>query len=282
MAWARFSYICRKASAECREGESVSEVLSRIEKEDSCDLYGDGIPANSWPGKLLMQIGSIKDSIESRNVVETYGNLNLTQGLEEPMRLKRVTAYLGLVVLVFYSMASTYRIFVIPQFIQAFEDLGWPIPSHLTVFWDYWWYLLLLISVLLIASLIVAFRLKRIFRFYLKMEGGFVLKYLAIRRIRRSYKNLIEILQFPILSAAKGQEQSDTQITAHLRNVKDSDMNLAAEMQELIDKEQRLLVEGCERQVKSLLVVVALLVVATIYFFLGSAYSPIFMLGEAV
>jgi hypothetical protein len=53
-------------------------------------------------------------------------------------------------------------------------------------------------------------------------------------------------------------------------------------MQELIEIEMRVLLESCEKQMKYISVAVALIVVAAVFLFLASAYSPIFILGETV
>jgi hypothetical protein len=71
------------------------------------------------------------------------------------------------------------------------------------------------------------------------------MKFLVSRGIRGSYKKVIDVLQFPVLSATDGQELSDAPIAAHLQKIKNSNMNMAVEMQELIDREVLLLKGGC-------------------------------------
>ena len=71
-------------------------------------------------------------------------------------------------------------------------------------------------------------------------------------------------------------------VTRHLQAVKDSNMCVSKEMQELIEIEMQSLLESCEDQMKVVSIAVALVVVSAIFFFLVSAYSPIFILGEAV
>ena len=46
--------------------------------------------------------------------------------------------------------------------------------------------------------------------------------------------------------------------------------------------EMRVLLESCEKQMKYISIAVALIVVAAVFLFLASAYSPIFILGETV
>ena len=53
MTWERFGYICRKASAEYKDEELISDTLSRVSEEDACDLYGCISKRDAWPKKII-------------------------------------------------------------------------------------------------------------------------------------------------------------------------------------------------------------------------------------
>ena len=97
MTWERFGYICRRASVDRKAAESISECLSRIENDKACELYGNRIPSNSFPRKILNEISRIDSGDEAQKALGVYKELNLSQHFEEPMRFKRVVAYLGYV-----------------------------------------------------------------------------------------------------------------------------------------------------------------------------------------
>jgi hypothetical protein len=93
---------------------------------------------------------------------------------------------------------------------------------------------------------------------------------------------VIDILQFPITRTDEKNRSTTSELSRHLQEVEASNMSIADEMQELLRVEMRFLLERCEQQMKYISVLVALVVVSAIFFFLASAYSPIFVLGETI
>lgn len=282
MTWERFGYICRKASVDCKDQELMSECLSRIDAESACNLYGSRITAGSWPGVILDRIGRIQDKCEAQIAIEIYKNLNLTRHFEEPIRFKRVIAYLSYVSIIFYIVVGIYQIFVAPSFLNAFENLEISTPTHLMLYQDYWWYFVLIVSIFLVAAMLTGFKIRKLFKFEIGVENSLIIKHLVFKNIRQSYLRVIDILQFPILCSMQSESRVASPTTDHLQVIKNSTMSLPVEMQELIEIEMRLLLESCEKQMKLLSAVVAVIAVAAIFFFLVSAYSPIFILGETV
>ena len=282
MTWERFGYICRKVSVDTGDQESVSACLSRVENEKSCDLYGRKIGDKSWPRKILNAIQDIQDQDKAKETIETYKNLSLTKQFEEPMRFKRVIAYLSYVTFVFYSVVGVYQVKVAPSFIGVFEDFGIPIPISLLFYQDYLVHFLIVVSLFLVSALLIGFQIKKLFNFNTGVEDTLFIKYLVSRNVRKSYLKIVNILEFPILTSDQLKNQNENPITSHLQSIKHSNMCISAEMQELIETEMQSLLEGSERQMKFITTSVVLVVVIAIFFFLASAYAPIFILGDAV
>jgi type II secretory pathway component PulF len=282
MTWERFGYICRKANKTLNAEESVSECISRIEGEPNSKLYGDRISFDSLCRKILNEVGKATDNTKAKKMLGVYSEIDLSQHLSEPMQFKRVTIYLAYVTFVFFLVSAIYQLKVAPSFLEAFETFEIPIPSHLLFYRDYWQYFVLAISALLTASLIIGFTLRGLFKFKQGRENGLVLRFLAFKGIRKSYLKIIEVLSFPVLSARGYSTSKDSEIITHLTEIENSGMSLAFEMQALIKAEVQSLLNRCERQMRFVSVLVAVIIVAAIFFFLVSAYSPIFVLGETV
>ena len=282
MTWERFGYICRKTSIDCGEHESVSSCLARVNKEEGCKFYGKKLNKKSWPKKILDETGSIENKIDALNALNVYKELELTEQFEEPMRFKRVVAYLSYVTFIFFIVVGFYQFQVAPSFLNTFDEFEVAIPKYLSWYQDYWFLFVLVISTLLISSLLVGNYLRKLFKFELGIENSFVIRYMAFRSIRHSYQKIIDIIQFPIL--AKNEENSpiEPNIITHLRAVEKSNMHVSIEMREIIRVEMRHLLGACERQMKVISASIALIVVLAIFFFLASAYSPIFILGETI
>lgn len=282
MTWERFGYICRRVSAGIGENESVSSCIARVEKSESCALYGKQLGRLSLPKKILDQIGSFENEKKALSALHIYQALNLSEKFEEPMRFKRVVAYLSYVTYVFCIVVGIYQVHVAPTFLNAFENFEISIPRHLTWYQDYWGYFVLVVSLLLISSLVIGRHLRKIFRFNLGIENGLIFRYLVFRSIRASYIKVIDILQFPITRTDEHNISAASELINHLREVEASNMSVAVEMQELLRVEMRFLLEKCEQQMKYISILVALVVISAIFFFLASAYSPIFVLGETI
>lgn len=282
MTWERFGYICRKASVESKENESVKECLIRVENEKSCDLYGDKFKSNSWPRKILDEIGNIQDESAAKDAIQIYKNINLTLHSEAPMKFKRVIAYLSYVVFVFYIVSAIYYIKVVPTFIDFMEGFNTSIYNQFILYEKYFDYFILFFSVLLIFALMVGSQVNKLFKFNIGFENDFIIRYVLFPSIRKSYAKIVNVLEFPTLCSVKFNTKNSNQVTSHLRQVKDSNMCVAKEMQVLIEIEMQELLINCEKQMKVISFVVAITVVSAIIFFLVSAYSPIFMLGDTI
>jgi len=190
--------------------------------------------------------------------------------------------YLAYVTFVFFIVSLIYQLKVAPTFLGAFETFEISIPSHLLFYRDYWLYFMLVISVLLVVSLIIGSTLRGLFKFKQGRENGLVFRFLVFKGIRGSYLKIIEIINFPVLSAHGYAVSKNNEISVHLSDIQNAGLSLAVEMQALIKSEVQLLLSRCERQMRVISVLVAVIVVVAIFFFLVSAYSPIFVLGETV
>ncbi|MGI0117888.1 hypothetical protein [Zooshikella sp. RANM57] len=280
MTWKRFGYICRKASVEYKDQEKISRCLSRIESEKSCDLYGGKIRIDSWPRKILDDIGNIQDKQKAQDTIEIYKGLNFANQFELPMRFKRVTGYLAFVIFFFCILVGIYQLKVAPSFLEVFENFKISIPSNLLFYQEYWKHVVFAVSVMLVFSFVIGFKMKKLFMFTVGVENSFIVKFLVFRSVRESYQRVIEIIQFPIFFFSGAKKQIDDPVVSHLQSISSSKMCISKEMQELIEIEMQSILESCEKQMKLMSAVVAMVVVVAIFFFLVSAYSPLSILGD--
>lgn len=278
MIWQRFAYICRKTYIESQQQESIATRISRIEQEAGSDLYGGAIPPKSWPGKILDHLKNTKNSNDAQSALAIYKDLQFSE-IMEPLRFKRRLAYLALVTAFFYLIFTTYKTKVMPTFFALFEEFEIPLPKGLLFIEQYGDLLMLLISVFIILGLLVAFKMRAMLRWASGVEESWVFKYLMPPAIKRAYNNLIELLLYPLTNITN---RNESLLTAHLKTVEESDMDVATEIQALMEQEQRLLLSRCEWYVNAITAIIALTVIISLYLFLSSAYSPLFMMGDIV
>jgi hypothetical protein len=230
----------------------------------------------------LDQVGNIQDKKQALNAIDIYNGLMLTKWFDEPMRFKRVLAYLGYVATIFYVVVAIYQLKVAPTFLDLYDNYDIEIPAYLMFYHQYWGYVLLVVSIFIVLGLYTGVQIKKLFQFRLGIENSSILKYLVLPQIRVSYLKVTDVLGFPIHSSQKNLNRKSSLVADHLHLVEKSSMSLSTEMKELVEIEMRTLLESCEMQMKYISVLVALIVVSAIFFFLASAYAPIFILGEIV
>lgn len=282
MSWERFGYICRRAKNELGQSQSVDACLTAIDKSPGADIYGKSLSGGAMATKLVERMGELKSKEDAILCSQLYSQLNLSNHIEEPMYFKRVLAYLAYIAVVFYVLVAVYQVKVVPQFVAALQSLGQSTPESLMWFQSYWVSLLLLVTVLISAALFIGFELKGLFKFEGAPQNGFVYRYLAGASIRRSYQAIIDIIQFPLINSVSEERSSSSAVIRHLNDVAETDMCLASEMASLLRVSMRDLLNACEKRLKIITTIVALTVVATIFIFLVSAYSPLFILGNAL
>ncbi len=282
MVWERFHYICRRCHKTIKTEQTIEECMANIEMEPTTDLYGKLYKSESIANSLLKLIKSIADQSIATNIVDLYGKLDLSTPLNEPIQFKRVMIYLFFVTTIFSLVVVTYQLFVFPSFLAAFDSFETSIPKHLIFLSDYWVYFQLIIFFLLIMGLVIGFGLRRLYRYNISTNSSFVFKYLTLAGIKKSYLNILETIYYPVSSHVNNYGIQHSIITEHLQNMESSGMDIKREIQDIIKRESLILSLLCERQMRIVSTLIAIIVIATIFFFLTSAYSPIFMLGETI
>ncbi len=198
------------------------------------------------------------------------------------MQLKRVTIYLSYVAFVFLLVSALYQLKVAPTFLASYEVFELSIPSHILLYRDFWLLFTFVVIVLLIIAIKTGYELKRLYKFSSLSLNSFVFKYLTLPGIKASYLNILETVFYPMADHSDESGVPNFVITQHLRSMERSGMNVSNEMQCIIRKEGHMLALLCERQMRLISVVIAVAIIAAIFFFLVSAYSPIFILGETL
>ena len=91
---------------------------------------------------------------------------------------------------------------------------------------------------------------------------------------------MADALQYPTLDRHALSEQSP--VLRHLQQVEERGMDLAIEIQALTEVQMQGFLQACEKQLKALTTLIAVVVIVAVMMFLTSAYAPIFSLGEAI
>jgi len=282
MTWERFGYICRKANAALSVDESVFECVSRISKEPNGSLYGGPLGLESVNRNILMGLGKLSDKNKARAALNIYGEIDLSKYLYESLQFKRVLLYLACVTSVLFLVSWVYQAVVAPAFLASFESYKVTMPLYVNYYDDYWIYFMLVLFIVLFLAMTSGYTLKELFRFRLGHEHGLAFRFFVLKDIRVSYLKIIDVLYFPLFSAQGAGVEKNNEVYAHLLSVENSDMSVATEMEALLKSEFSLLLDRCERQMRVISSLVAVVVVAAILLFMISAYAPLFIIGEVI
>lgn len=280
MTWERFHYVCRRAANSARDDEPLTKTIKRIEQEPGTRLYGAKQRKQTVSCEILHGICALSDHERARRLLEFYGRLDLAGQLEEPLRFRRVMLYLGYVTLVFSVVTSLYQTKITPNFINAYRNLDIPVPADLIWFMDYGWHLSMVILVILAAGLLIGHQLRQLYRYRQDTQQSLFFRYLTLPGIKRPYLNILGAIHYPMRGAPALPDLPEGAVTAHLQNLEGSNMDLCREIQELVRREGMILTARCERQMRIISTVIALVIIASIFLFLKSAYLPLFILGD--
>lgn len=283
MSWQRFSYICRKLSAEPNSQQPVGDAIARVEAGSDAAFYASKIAADGIERALLNDLAKLPSLDQARSVTGVYAKLNVHEFLEEPLQFKRVLAYLGLVTIVFYFTAAIYYLKVAPEFLAVFDEFELVAPTWVHIYQKYWAFFGFLMAGLLGSAFYLSFHIKKFFNFKRGVETSLLSRLFVFPSIRAAYCNILTLLYFPVAEARGGSSSlPNEELSKHLCLIANSDLDLVQEIKILLEIESKQLLQRCEAQLKLFSIILSLTVIFSIWNFIASAYSPIFIMGEVI
>lgn len=277
MSWERFQYICRRSHELFRRGESVSDAIRSAQGERGASLYGEDFSKGSLPGKLLEEITTLSDRDKIASVLKVYGELRLDRDLALPPHFRRASLYLVLVMLVFSMAFGIYFVKVMPTFMDIFESQGMAKVPALEFFVRYSGYLYNLVLVAAVLVLLLGRHIKKLLSYEEKSTSSGFYQLMTLPEIHRRHRRIVAAIRYPITGSENGAKDL---VASHLKNIENSGMSVAYEMQRVIGEESRRLLQACERQMRMMIAFIGIAVVLMAGYFLYSAYTPLFLLGE--
>lgn len=282
MEWRRFHYICRRSHNQLKPGEALKDCIERIETEAGNDYYGNSKQTNTLPYRLLQALKQAPDAQRAQQALRTYGDLDFSASLSEPLQFKRVMVYLGYVTFIFFVTSNLYQLKVAPALLETFEAMPISAPPTLLGYQGYWSLLSVLVFVLLLSILAIGYRLRLLFSYKTEAHQTLTFRYLTFPKIRRAYTQILEVAAFPVSNCSTYRPAESSGLTQHLQSIERSGMDTSREMQELVRQAGIQLTHSCERQMRMLSVIVSLIIIAAIFKFVANVYAPIFFLGETI
>lgn len=282
MEWRRFHYICRRSHHQHTPGESLRDCIERVDAETASHLYGATEATDTLPYRLLQELKQAPNTHLAQIALKTYGDMDFSDSLTEPLQFKRVMLYLGYVTFVFFVTSCLYQFKVAPAFLGVVESMSASTPSALLAYQGYWIFLSVLVFALLLAVLVIGYRLRALFSYQPRVQQSLSFRFFTLPQTRRAYSRILEAAAFPLSACSDYQPTAPSEMTSHLEGIDASGMDVGREVQELIRQTGMQLTASCEKQMRILSVIVSVIIVAVIFRFVASVYAPIFYLGETI
>lgn len=279
MSWLKFHFNCRFLNQKLSENLSVEQAKEYLLTHYSQLDIGGGLPSRSLEGNLFNRIYQEKDLSKLESLLLIYGRLNLSWDLTALTKLKNIRNYLFFLITVFLLLSGIYNLLVLPVFIDIFEQNGSDIDSGLDSFYSIW---LISVSVISLISIIVlgfySF-INQVGRKEIKSNAPLFSKMFVPEKIMNKLMIIDALTNAPL--EARVNEFSAQQIKLY-KSLKEDNLNVAQELQILLDDNKASLLNLINVHITKLLALLTITVVGGVGYLVYSFYQPIFSLGMII
>lgn len=283
MNWNFFKFYCSEL---LRKLSSESEVTSAIKIVDNSQIINEfSVKKNSTNiiAKIISTIQSKEFSKEdTEKVLKIYSQLDVSELDHKPSKLKRVGVYIGYLAVMFFVMSSIYMIFVVPQTLEMFDNFNLGVPDDFIWFVNHWGVIFVGISSLIIISLLINLKIKKMFEYQVDISKSLIYRTLIPSDIKSIHQKLISLIQLPLLLVKSKKDGVCDDVIEHFNNENFNEIEITETLSLLIKDNINNLVLLSEAYIRRVYIVVAVLIVFCIFKFVSSVYAPIFVLGEAI
>ena len=184
----------------------------------------------------------------------------------------------------FFILSSIYAIFVIPRAIDMYETMNIPAPDNYLWFVAHWSQMVLLAVLLLSGAILVSIKLKALFKYKAGVEKSITYRLMLPKQLKRSYERLIALICLPLYVVKHDDKVrpigASDEIVQHFKNEAYTPQEIAEILSLMLNEQINSLLMTTETLMRRIYVVIAILMIFSIYIFISSGYTPLFILGE--
>ena len=282
MSWSKFHFNCRFLNQKLSEEVPIEKAQELLSNNYSKHQIGGVLKESSIKSHLFEKMIAESDPKRLKRLFSIYGSMNLSWDLSALSRLRNIRNYLFVLLTVFIFISSVYKFFVLPAFINVFEEMDLNISSGLERF-DFVWgmtiTLMLLISFILLRFNSFVNKIDKIDKTDNNFNSTFFYKLLISKKIIKMLKQIDALLYAPI--EIERNEYSAEQITIY-KSFESDNLNTSTEVQNLIGCYRVTLIKLINARITKLLALFSIVIIAAIGYLVFSAYQPIFSLGMII
>ena len=274
MSWTTFHFSCRFLSQKLSDGLELQPALDLLSKN-----YGNRQPSDALNNPIYKEITSEAKQNKQQELLSIYGNLKLNWDASSITKLTNIRNYLFLIFAMFLLMSVIYKTYVLTTFREIFSLMDAPLNAQLESFTTYWVISLLLMTTVSVVILRFSSIIKQINGTSTTFSSSVISQLLLSKKIINQILRIEALIYAPLNKNINLFSASDNEFVKQLRS---DNMNIAKELQVLIDSQYYLLTLMINSRIKKILLFLTLIVVIAIFNFIYSLYAPIFSIGTII
>ncbi len=283
MSWSRFKFYCNEVGRLLDKGEEVIPAFEKAKKSVLSEEFGEELEVTKIQESIFTSMkknGYSKSQV--RNALRTYDALDISGLAENPNKVRRVGIYIGFLSLMYFIFSGIYLVYVIPGLESMFDSMGVPPPENFTRFVDNWALMLVFVMFLLLLALLVSKKLRDMFEFKNGVENTFIFRFLLPKKMQIKYKKVRSLICLPLSVCRRVEDGVNDKLVEHYCSEDYRPEEVANSLAIIINENMRNLIFLAELFIQRIYVIIAVLIIYTIYEFLSSAYAPLFVMGEVI
>ena len=283
MNWSHFKFYCNEVKRLLARGEEAIPAFERAKASVLSKEFGPELNPQEIPASILTSLKSEDYSNEEvQAALAIYDELDISELANKPIRIRRVGIYIAYLVFMYFVLSSIYFVYVIPETLSMFEAMDIPAPESFIWFVDNWVAILLIVMTLLVGAFLVSRKIKAIFEYKKDVEKSIIYRFMLPKKIRSGYERLTSLIRLPLHIVKNRGDGINDDIIQYYHSEKYSSKEISDSLSILINENVNNLLSYSESYMRRIYVVVAILVIFSIYEFVVSAYAPLFAMGEVL
>lgn len=283
MSWSLFKCYCKEASHSLEKGDDIEFAFSAAERSPLPKMLKAQLKPKSLQQSLISKLKNSDLSTDELQItLKIYGNLGFSELAHKPSRIRRVGLYLAYLTLMFSLLSSIYLLKVYPTVLDMYEEFGYPMSEGLIWFSEYWGLLVSTIIGFLAISLLINHKIKVIFDHQIGVGNSLLFKLLLPKRLKESYRGLLNLIHLPLNLTKKTNQNAENILIEYLLKKDYTPEEIADLLTLTITEQVTRLKTQAESYLRKFYILIAILIVFSIYEFVSSVYAPIFTLGEVI
>ena len=275
MTWSRFHFLCREMNEHLQTSESPSVAFEHASQCEAIHWYGPAPKKRSLQFKLEDRLKNTASREKALIATSTYGALDFSEPIKALDKTKRAHIYLSYVTGIYLLASTVYMTKVIPAFMAMYENLDFPVSDDMAWYVDHWNVITATIALVLCLSILSSHTMKRISCLTIEPARSLLFRLLMPSKIKASYQQLLSLMNYPI-----DYDEDDNELYRHLNQFIHNPGRRHQEITAILNHEKQVLQRRLEAYTTLLLTISGVVIIYSIYFFISSAYQPLFTLSS--